>query len=370
MSVFSFITWDINPNIIETPITIRYYGLLFGIAFYVGFSLMKKMFFNEKVKEEWLDKISIYAIVGTVIGARLGHVFFYEWDYYSQHLLEIPMVWKGGLASHGAAIAIVIAMWIYTKKVTKGTKSVIWTLDKVVLTVALAAGLIRIGNLMNSEIIGDKSEANTAFFFKYEAKNSISNYFATEIKNVDINTTGDKIEKDGFKYPVCKVSIPIINSNIIEEDINEFYRGFEYYKNYNYKKENKNSINKEEHYFTIQKKPNVNKATSGYTIDFNIAIIPRIPTQLLEAISYFIVFIILLWGYWKKNWYKKEGLMFGVFFLLMFSARFIIEFWKEHQTHFLEESFLNMGQILSIPGIIVGIIFIFTSINKNKQQNH
>ena len=368
MSLFSFITWDINPNIIESPIMIRYYGLLFGLAFFAGFTLMKKMFANEKISEEWLDKILMYAVVGTVVGARLGHVFFYEWDYYSQHLLEIPQVWKGGLASHGAAIAIVIAMWIYAKRVTKGTKTVLWTLDKVVLTVALAAGLIRIGNLMNSEIVGDKSEASSAFFFQYEAKNTISYYFTTDISAIEFENTDKTKEKNGFTYPVKTVTVPILNKNVVEEDINEFYKSFNYYKNFDYKKESKNSPDKELHYFAFDSKPSITKTSEGYAINFDIAAIPRIPTQLLEAGSYLFVFVILFWGYWKREWYKKEGLMFGVFFLLMFTARFVIEFWKEHQTDALAEASLNMGQWLSIPGILIGVVFIALAMRKKEAK--
>ncbi|MCT4581996.1 MAG: prolipoprotein diacylglyceryl transferase [Flavobacteriales bacterium] len=364
MNLFAFITWDINPNIIESPIMIRYYGLLFGLAFFAGFTLMKKMFANEKISEEWLDKILMYAVVGTVVGARLGHVFFYEWDYYSQHLLEIPQVWKGGLASHGAAIAIVIAMWIYAKRVTKGTKTVLWTLDKVVLTVALAAGLIRVGNLMNSEIVGDKSNANTAFFFQYETKNSLSHYFTTEAGDITLEHTDKTIEKNGFNYPISSVTFPIYNKNVVEEDINEFYKSFSYYKHYDYQKESKLSADKELHYFVIDNRPTVSKTADGYVVHFDLAIIPRIPTQILEAVSYFIVFILLFWGYWKREWYKKEGLIFGVFFLLMFSARFIIEFWKEHQTDALAEASLNMGQWLSIPGIVIGLVFIVLALRK------
>lgn len=368
MSMFSFIIWDINPNIIESPITIRYYGLLFGFAFFAGFTLMKKMFANEKISEEWLDKILMYAVVGTVVGARLGHVFFYDWDYYSQHLLEIPQVWKGGLASHGAAIAIVIAMWIYSKRVTKGTKSVLWTLDKVVITVALAAGLIRIGNLMNSEIVGDKSNANTAFFFQYEAKKTLSYYFPVDLNAIKIKSTDKTIDENGFDYPVGLVTVSILNKNIVEADIDEFYTNFNYYKNFDYEKGSKNSPDKELHYFTLDKKPTITKTSDGYTVSFDIGIIPRIPTQILEALSYFSIFLLLILGYWKREWYKREGLIFGVFFFLMFTARFIIEFWKEHQTELLAKATLDMGQWLSIPGILIGLIFIVLALSKKKKE--
>ncbi len=146
-----FISWDVSPNLYDGFITLRYYSLLFGVSFFLGHYLMKKMLEKENCPEKWLDKILVYTVLATVIGARLGHVFFYDWDYYSQHISEIPMVWKGGLASHGAAIAIIISIWLYSKRVTK--KSVLWALDKVVVTVAIAACLIRIGNLMNSDTV-------------------------------------------------------------------------------------------------------------------------------------------------------------------------------------------------------------------------
>ena len=115
MNELLYISWDVSPNLYEGFITLRYYSLLFGVSFFLGYYLMKKMMANEKCPEKWLDKILIYTVVATVIGARLGHVFFYDWDYYSHHLIEILMVWKGGLASHGAAIAIIIALWVYSK---------------------------------------------------------------------------------------------------------------------------------------------------------------------------------------------------------------------------------------------------------------
>ena len=129
-------------------ITLRYYSLLFAISFLVGFNIVKKLFINENVPVEWMDKLLMYCVLGTILGARLGHVIFYDPYYYLENILEIFMVWKGGLASHGAAIALIIAMWVFSKKVTK--KHTLWSLDKLVIAVALAAGFIRIGNLMNS----------------------------------------------------------------------------------------------------------------------------------------------------------------------------------------------------------------------------
>ncbi|MCI5082117.1 MAG: prolipoprotein diacylglyceryl transferase, partial [Saprospiraceae bacterium] len=163
-TLLAYINWDVNPEIFTIgPVTPRWYGLLFATGFLIGLYIVRKMFEEEKVPESWLDKAFIYVVVGTVVGARLGHVFFYDWDYYSEHLAEIPMIWKGGLASHGGAIAIIIALWIFSKRVSK--KSILWILDKVVVPTALAGCFIRLGNLMNSEIYGIPTDVSWAFIF-------------------------------------------------------------------------------------------------------------------------------------------------------------------------------------------------------------
>lgn len=158
------ITWDPSPVIVEIgPFSLRWYGLLFALGFLLGLFIVRRMFRAENAPEAWLDKAFMYMVIGTVLGARLGHVFFYEWDYYSQHLGEIPMVWKGGLASHGGAIGIILALWIFSRRVSK--KPILWILDKVVVPTALAGAFIRTGNLMNSEIVGKPSDDPWAFHF-------------------------------------------------------------------------------------------------------------------------------------------------------------------------------------------------------------
>ena len=152
---FLYISWNVDPALYDGFITLRYYSLFFAISFLLGFSIVKKMFIHENAPIEWMDKLLMYSVIGTILGARLGHVIFYDPAYYLENISEVFMVWKGGLASHGAAIALIIAMWIFSKKVTK--RHTLWTLDKLVIAVALASGFIRIGNLMNSEIVGIKT---------------------------------------------------------------------------------------------------------------------------------------------------------------------------------------------------------------------
>lgn len=158
-----FIDWNVTPEIFNLGgISIRYYGLLFALAFILGYKVEEKMFKSEGLSQVWLDKLWIYVAIATIIGARLGHCLFYDWTYYSEHPLEMILpvrfdptfkfIGYQGLASHGAAIGIIAGLWYYSKKVSK--KSILWILDRAVLPITLAGFFIRMGNLMNSEIIG------------------------------------------------------------------------------------------------------------------------------------------------------------------------------------------------------------------------
>lgn len=165
--MLQYITWNVSPEIGSIgPLTFRWYGLLFAAGFLVGLYMVRRMFKAENAPEAWLDKAFIYVVVGAVVGARLGHVFFYDWEYYSKNLTKIPAVWEGGLASHGGAIGIMLALWIFSARVSK--KSILWIMDKVVVPTALAGCFIRLGNLMNSEILGKATTASWAFIFVSE----------------------------------------------------------------------------------------------------------------------------------------------------------------------------------------------------------
>ena len=248
---------------ISWPVTIRWYGMMFAIGFILGVYIISKIFKHEGVKQSWVDSLFVYVILCTVIGARLGHVFFYAWDYYSQNPGEILKVWHGGLASHGGAIGILLGMFLYSWKVTKC--NVLWTLDRLVIPVAMVGGLIRMGNLFNHEIYGDPTNLPWGFRF---------------IENLDAWMQGAQ---------------PIFS-------------------------------------------------------------VPSHPTQIYEALCYFALFGLLMFLYWKRNAGERQGLITGVFFVILFTARFLIEYIKNPQEDFEVGMILNMGQILSIPFIIAGII--------------
>ncbi|NEQ52376.1 MAG: prolipoprotein diacylglyceryl transferase [Leptolyngbya sp. SIO3F4] len=157
MHSIAAIVWDVDPELFPSlfeslPIHPRWYGLLFASGFLFGYQIMKRILVKEGKPLDWMDSLLIYVIIATVLGARLGHVFFYDWKEYKDNLSEIFKIWNGGLASHGAAIGILLALWFWTKRVSK--MSYLWILDRIVITVALAGCFIRLGNFVNSEILG------------------------------------------------------------------------------------------------------------------------------------------------------------------------------------------------------------------------
>ena len=268
--ILDFITWNADPVIFSLgPIALRWYGLAFAIGFIVGYNIVAKMFKHEGAPEKWLGVLLTYIVVATIIGSRLGHVFFYQWDYYSQHLDEIFKIWEGGLASHGGTIGNIIAILLFSWIVTKKNPS--WTFDKLVVPVALVGGLIRLGNLMNSEIYGGVTDLPWGFVFV----------------------------RDGQTLPMH-------------------------------------------------------------------------PTQIYEALCYFALFGILMWMYWKKNAQERPWLITGVFFIGIFLPRFLIEYVKNVQVgkevEMIAEYGINMGQLLSIPFIIIGVVMVVYAMIKPRQH--
>jgi phosphatidylglycerol---prolipoprotein diacylglyceryl transferase len=175
MSTLLAIHWNASPELFSLGvISIRWYGLMFALGFLFGYSILTRMFKFEGSNTEWVETLFVYVIIATIVGARLGHVFFYGWEYYSKHLLEIVLpVAKGangykfvgfqGLASHGGAFGILLAIIIFSKRVTK--RPTLWTLDRLLVPVALVGAMIRTGNLMNSEIYGVATNLPWGFIF-------------------------------------------------------------------------------------------------------------------------------------------------------------------------------------------------------------
>lgn len=262
------IYWNADPTLFTLgPVSIRWYGLMFAVGFTVGYMIVSKMFRHEGAPEKWLGSLLAYVVVATLIGSRLGHVFFYEWDYYSQHPGEILMIWHGGLASHGGTIANIIALFLWSWIVSKKPAS--WVFDKIVVAVALVGGLIRLGNLFNSEIYGGPTDMPWGFVF---------------VRNGDT--------------------------------------------------------------------------------------VPTHPTQIYEALCYFLLFGLLMWMYWKKNAEERPWLITGVFFIGIFLPRFLIEYVKnvqvESEYSMIAQYGMNMGQVLSIPFILLGVFLVIWAMTHPK----
>ncbi|MBD5193306.1 MAG: prolipoprotein diacylglyceryl transferase [Bacteroides sp.] len=161
--MLNYVVWNVSPDLLTWPVNIRWYGLMFAIGFMVGYEILSRMYKREGAPERWVGILLIWVACATIIGARLGHVFFYEWEYYSQHPLDIVKIWEGGLASHGGTIAIILAVILYSIFTTR--RNPLWTFDRLVIPIALVGGLIRIGNLMNSEIFGHATDLPWGFMF-------------------------------------------------------------------------------------------------------------------------------------------------------------------------------------------------------------
>lgn len=308
------IDWNPSPEIFRIgSLPIRYYGLMFVLAFLLGIQIMKRIYKNEGVDVEKVDSLFMYVVLATLIGARLGEVFFYSWDSYKDNLLEIFLpiaedpngsifgIIKGysftgftGLASHGAAIGIIVAMILYRRK--HKYKSVMWILDRIVIPVASGAAFVRIGNLMNSEIVGKETGSNFGFRF---IRNDISKSEAMQLTNSNNYETGYNLITDSLNYKHILESVPF-----------------------------------------------------------------RHPTQIYESLSYVCVFFILWFVYWKTDKKNKSGYLFGLFMVLLWSIRLLIEFFKVPQVENRELwlNTFNTGQLLSIPMILVGLFFMFRKV--------
>ena len=278
------INWDVDSQLIDGYNTPNLYGLLFVTGLIIGYFVVRKMFRKDGISDEMLDKLVLFMVVATIVGARLGHVFFYGpyWDEvsadgvvlergYFSHPGDILKVWEGGLASHGAAIVILISLYIYSRRVIH--KPYLWMLDCISAPIAIGGTFIRLGNLVNHEMVGDVTTVPWGFRFMHH----------------------DCIPP----FECSWNAIPI-----------------------------------------------------------------RHPAQLYEAICYFAAFLILMFLYWKKDLWKRPGVVFGSFLILIWGARFMVEFVKLGQTARDEYLFLNTGQLLSIPLVIAGVILLYRGLKK------
>ena len=359
LSFLSFIVWDPVAEVIPGWSIPRWYGLLFALGFLVSQQLLIYIFKKEGKSEKDVELLTVYIVVATIVGARLGHVLFYGASHYLSNPIEIFKVWEGGLASHGGAIGILIALYLYVKK--KKNQTYLWVVDRLVIAVSITGCLIRFGNFMNSEILGLPTNGNFGVVFARGLEEGLENTYP-EIQNVEASKGTNPDVADGF-VPLA-YEITFAKKDLQEKQVRQLLES-------NIKNTLvRYSSRQEPNLFEPANEPlkyDLTRKNGIYTAKIHTNGIARHPAQLYESIYCFLLFILLLLIWYKKREKTPEGLLFGLFLVILWTLRFIDEFFKENQEAFEESLPLNMGQILSIPLVLLGIFILFrTRFNRNK----
>jgi phosphatidylglycerol---prolipoprotein diacylglyceryl transferase len=369
MLLFNYIVWSANPDIFNLGnITVRWYGVLFALGFLIAQQIILHIYKKEGKPEADVETLTIYIVVATILGARLGHVLFYEPERYLPNPLDILKVWEGGLASHGAALGILIALYLYVnydirmglfppkfkaQKKKREEQSYLWVVDKIVIGVAIGGALIRFGNFMNSEIIGIPTNTqNYGVVFGRSAEHRIlsSN---TSVESVNVYATeNNQNQKIPEGLAPVTIEVQFKDENYREPDVRNYIES-----EVNWILASYQSIRENIH--EPMDSPLNYRLTQdergAFVAHINTLGIPRHPSQLYESASMLIIFFILLFLWNLKKEKTKEGLLFGIFLVTVFGLRFIYEFFKEDQVDFEATLPLNMGQWLSIPLVLAGI---------------
>ncbi len=352
MNMLSYIIWNPNPSIFEIgSFDVRWYGLLFALGFIVSQQIMYKVFKADGKDEKNVDTLTLYMVIATIVGARLGHVLFYNPEYYFSDPIRIFYLREGGLASHGGAIGIFIALWLYSRRMKD--QSYMWILDRVAIVTALTGAFIRFGNYMNSEILGKPTESNYGVVFATPIADALEQYIVRSEK-IDISGT-TKLESDTPGRAPIGVLVEYNDVPVDEEVARQFYErqmptilgNNAYLKDYVW--HNPSNGLKYELY----------KSRGTTFAEFYTFGIVRHPAQLYES-AFCLILFVLLYLLWKnKRATLPQGYIFGVFLSLLFGFRFFVEFFKEWQEEFSNPLPINMGQILSIPMVLAGLIVIW-----------
>lgn len=359
--MLSYLIWNGSPEIFSLgPFTLRWYGLLFALGFLVSQQILYYIHRQEGKPEKDVDTLTIYMIVATIIGARMGHVIFYQPELFWQNPLSIilpfefsPFRFTGfqGLASHGGAFGILFALWIYSRKKKPG-QNYLQVLDRIVILVALTGCMIRLGNFFNSEILGKPSDNPLSIVFFNRVSETL-NKESSEVAFYKI-----KKAEAAAEMPNGRVPLDLILSfkpGVTSQAVDNFIEG-----------EFKTYLTQMDEYvdqpMTGRMTYQVTEA-SDKTLGARVRLIgiSRHPAQLYESISCLLLFAFLFW-YWSR--YKinlPEGRIFGMFMVILWGLRFAYEFLKINQESFEEKLPINMGQILSIPLVLVGIYILIRS---------
>lgn len=359
--ILNFLIWSPDPDIFTIPILdhpVRWYGLLFAGGFILSQQVMFWIFKREGFPEKDVEKLTVYMVAATVIGARLGHCLFYNPVHYLSNPLEILKVWEGGLASHGGAIGLILAIYLFSRKYPQ--YSMLWTADRLVIVVALTGAMIRTGNFFNSEMEGQMTGTNTGVVYARFTEDVLS-YDERRVDEVEFVKGGELTSDQPDLVPITARVIYKPGIELMDTD-REFFES------------------------------NLRRALLGYTeirqhIDFgaeeplkyqikeengvNVLEIyglgkVRYPAQLYEAF-YCVLLMLFHFFIWKtKRAQLPMGFNFGLFMFLLWTLRFFDEFLKMNQEAFEEDLLLNMGQILSIPMALFGLILMLYQYRNSK----
>jgi len=368
-----YVIWNVKPQLVDFgSFEIRYYSLLFALGFVTGYIILTRVFRKQGLKQELLDKLTVYMVLSTIIGARLGHCLFYEFSYYRHHVLEIFLPWRGsigndfeftgfqGLASHGAAIGILAGIYLFARK-TKS--SYLWTMDMLVIVTALAGCFIRLGNLMNSEIYGDPTKSNYGFVYTHDLTHLLKEKYKGSVEAVSYEKVRDTSDGPRESVPL-KMNVTFSRKVKDEKIVRQF---------------GEVSLPHDLQQYDFDK--NIlppsgdtigNRVTrNGNRLVFSAKInaVPRHPSQIYEAASYLFIFFVLVCTYYAYGTMLKEGFILGMFLVLVFLARFLIEFVKQNQESFEDAYALNMGQILSIPFVLIGLTLVLLKWPRNEPRS-
>lgn len=315
--LFKLGPYDLPVIGVVGPIKVAYYGLLFGLAAIAGLFILKYLFKKKDYPETWVEDYVIYLLVGIVIGARLVHVIFYDHNgIYYNNPIEILKIWNGGIASHGATIGAVLATMAFAWR--KEGITFYKLADLAVIPIALGTMNIRLGNFINSEIVGRISDISWSVAFQFKH----------------------------YQLP---------------EQVLQYYR--------------KTLASNEELKAMIMKAKNLDqKAFDQLLLNENagqlriiLSEMPRHPSQIYEMIYGFLCFLILFIMFSSFRTKLADGVLFYTFFICYFMFRFLTEFVKEFQSVDPAASYLTMGQYLSIPFFIIGVIMVIY-LQKNKKD--
>ena len=356
MTYLLYFIWNADPEIIS-GLPPRWYGVLFASGFIVGSYIMRWMYKLDKRDPEEVERLTMYMVISTIVGARVGHCLFYDPIYYLSNPLKILFIWEGGLASHGAAIAIILGMVLYSRKV--GEKF-FWVMDRIVIVVCLAGAFIRTGNFMNSEILGLPTETKNGVIFAKNVNDILSYRFDGRVDEISFHPREGEINDNGvpitirLKYVDDLVVDEEYENNYYKSNVKSFMLGYDGIRKHIYEEQGVDLD------YKLFKNKNIYYAEI-YTIG-----IPRHPAQMYEALYCFLLFVSLLSVWYFKRQTLNDGFIFSIFMIVLWTLRIFDELLKENQVAWEDDIPFNMGQWLSVPMIVLGIYIFIKTFPKKK----